>query len=138
MQQANLVSSEAESGIISGMDDYPKELKRRLRELAAIAHERAIRVQLGKLAEDFQQWQRGAMDSWELSDRIHRFHDGANRDLFVQYTRGQPAMMVAHAIASGLLQESEVALEVREAIARLIEMQREWAQETVEESDEQS
>jgi len=81
------------------------------------------------LAAEFERWRAGALDTWKLSDRIHRFHDGPSRELFVQYTRVPAGMMVAHAIATGLLQEAEVAAEVREAIAGLVAMQREWAQE---------
>jgi hypothetical protein len=45
-------------------------------------------------------------------------------------------MMVAHAIATGLLQQAEVAAEVREAIAGLIALQCEWAKESGDESEE--
>jgi hypothetical protein len=41
-------------------------------------------------------------------------------------------MMVAQAIATGLLQEAEVDGKVREAIAGLVAMHREWAQESGE------
>jgi hypothetical protein len=114
------------------MDEYPKAIKRKLRELAAVAHERAVRAHLGQLAAEFDRWRAGALDTWELSDRIHRFHDGPSRDLFVQYTRVPAGMMVAQAIATGLLQEAEVDGKVREAIAGLVAMHREWVQESGE------
>jgi hypothetical protein len=118
------------------MNEYPKRIKRRLRELAAVAHERAVRVHLERLAEDFRRWQAGTLDTWTMCDRIHLFHDGPSRDLFVQYTRGPAGMTVAHALATGLLRESEVDAEAREVIAGLVELQREWAQESAEHSGE--
>jgi hypothetical protein len=102
------------------MNDPPKRVKRQLRELAATAHERAVRVHLETLAEDFARWRDGALDTWELTDRIHRFHDGPNRDLFVQYTGSRPDMVVAHAVVTGLLKETEVPVEVFQVIAGAI------------------
>ena len=119
------------------MNDYPKRLKRQFRELAAAAHERAVRAQLEELMAAFQQWHAGKLGTWELTDLIHRFHDGAARDLFVFYTRAQPNMAVAHAIATGVLQEAEVPAEVRQALAGLIDMQRSWKQESADEAKEQ-
>ncbi|HYT95102.1 MAG TPA: hypothetical protein VEL76_40670, partial [Gemmataceae bacterium] len=112
------------------MDDYPKAVKRQLRELAAIAHERELRTYLERLEMDFAQWRAGRIDTWELSDRIHRFHQGPSRDLFVQYTGNWPDMVVAHALVSGLLKESEVTAEVLQALARPIAFYRSLEQDS--------
>jgi hypothetical protein len=117
------------------MADHPKRVKRQLRELAATAHEREVRAHLEQLAEDFAGWRAGKLDTWELTDRIHRFHDGPNRDLFVRYTRGQPEMAVAHAVVAGLLKESEVPAEVLQAIAGALAFYR-WEQEAREQPQE--
>jgi hypothetical protein len=117
------------------MQDYPKRIKRQLRELATIAYERELRRHLSELEADFGQWRAGSLDCWAMSDRIHRFHDGPSRRLFSYYTSIQPNMVVAQAIASNLLQESEVPEEVLQAIAGLVEMHRSWEQASAEKSE---
>jgi hypothetical protein len=114
------------------MNEYPKAVKRQLRQLAGILHERAVREHLDRLADDFQDWRAGKLDTWELTDRIHRFHDGPSRDLYKQYEYGQPDLLVAHALAHGLLGESEVSPEVRQALAGRIDLFRKWAEESGE------
>ncbi len=52
------------------MQELTKQVKRKLRELLRIAHERA-------LAKEF--------DAHEHSARVHTFHNGTERDLFEQY-----------------------------------------------------
>ena len=56
------------------MADIPKRLKRVLREHAGKAHEANLRQALKPLAEAFKRWERNELDSFELSDLIHRFH----------------------------------------------------------------
>src|SRR5260370_989762 len=118
------------------MNEYPRRIKQHLRELTATVHERAVRAHLEQLADDFQRWRAGTLDTWELTDRIHRFHDGPSRELFSQYNQGEPGLNVAHAIATGLLKESEVPGEVLQALAGLIAIQRSWAQEEGGEPEE--
>ena len=58
------------------MGDIPKRVKRLLREYASAAHEEELRRALLPLAEAFKRWEHGDLDSGELSDLIHRFHQG--------------------------------------------------------------
>ena len=85
------------------MKEYPKRIKRQLRELASLAHEREMRIHLEKLAEAFSQWQSGDLGTWPLVELIHEFHDGPNRQLFVRYTReqyGRQAQIQEHAVTA--------------------------------------
>jgi hypothetical protein len=60
----------------------------------------------------------GEIDPFELSDRIHRFHDGISRDLYVLYGRLTPVYSVARAVALKVLQEAEVPAEILAALER--------------------
>lgn len=80
--------------------EAPKRIKRLLRELAAKAHEEELRRALTPLAKAFDRWSRGEVDSFELSDLIHEFHQGPSRDLFVRYTRRPHDSTVVYAAAA--------------------------------------
>lgn len=102
-----------------------KANKRKLRELAGLAYERELGAQLSKLESEFTRWRHGEIDPFELSDRIHRFHDGISRDLYVLYGRPSPSHSVARAVAFQVLQEAEVPSELLEALERTIHFYRE-------------
>jgi hypothetical protein len=102
--------------------EFTKRQRKVLRELAGKAHEREIRRHLEKLHAAFERWRSGEMETWDLSDAIHRFHQGPNRELFNRYdTRGMDHFLVARAIAAGLLQNDEVPAELQGAIASDLE-----------------
>ena len=98
-----------------------KATKRKLRELAGVAYARELSAELAKLERDFVQWRSGEIDPFELSDRIHRFHDGISRDLYVLYRDLPPNQAVARAIALQWLQEEEVPSEILSALEPTIE-----------------
>ena len=102
-----------------------KANKRKLRELARLAYARELGVELSKLEMEFTKWRSGSIDSFELSDRIHRFHDGVSRDLYVLYDRLPPSHSVARALALQVLKESEVSSEILKALERSLEFYRE-------------
>ena len=102
-----------------------KANKRKLRELAGVAYERELGAELSKLESEFARWRRGEIDPFELSERIHRFHDGISRDLYVLYGRLSPSHSVARAVAFQVLQEAEVPSELLEALERTIHFYRE-------------
>jgi hypothetical protein len=105
--------------------DYSKAVKRRIRELAALAHERKLARALTQLEGDFAQWRQGAIDAFEVSDRIHRFHDGVARELWKHYSSGATLdSQVAHDIANGAITEEEAGAEVVAALQPRIEMYR--------------
>ncbi|MGD0093339.1 MAG: hypothetical protein ABSE73_25770 [Planctomycetota bacterium] len=114
------------------MNDLPKRIKRQVRELADKAYERELRAHLEKLASAFDEWRAGSLGTWELTDRIHRFHDGPNRELFNKYSIGGNAhMYVAHAFVTGLLKESEVPEEVKQGIRNAIAFYRSQEKDSV-------
>jgi hypothetical protein len=96
--------------------DLTKSIKRSLRQLAGKAHEAELRRELEKLAGDFDAWRRGEVDSFELSDRIHTFHDGASREIWKAYNYGHPDQSVAYAIHTGILSRDGVPAPVLDAL----------------------
>lgn len=104
------------------MPDIPKRLKRLLREYAGRAHEAELRQALVPLAEAFKRWERGELDSFELNELIHRFHQGASREIYVRYVSRDFEPALAHAIESGLIDRATVPAELLDHLARLIEL----------------
>jgi N-formylglutamate amidohydrolase len=92
--------------------DLTKSQKRRIRELAGTAYDRELSRELTALEDQFGRWRRGEIDSHELSAHIHRYHQGPNRHLFLMYTGSHPDLVVASAIARGILTKEEATTEV--------------------------
>jgi hypothetical protein len=67
------------------MKDVPKRVKRLLGEAAGAAYEEELRRALLPVAGAFKRWEPGALASGDLSDIIHRFHQGPSRELFLRY-----------------------------------------------------
>jgi len=106
------------------MKAYSKPLRRELRETAGVVCERALDQELAKLEADFAQWRAKEIDGFELSDRIHKFHDGPSRELYLFYSSGDADWQVARGLREGLIEPSEVSVKIRaevERIAALIE-----------------
>jgi hypothetical protein len=90
--------------------ELPKPVKRALRELAGRAYEAELRKALTELSEDFERWKRAEIDSLDLAERIHKFHDGPNRELHVLYN-GRPndfRALVGRAMHDHLIEEDSV------------------------------
>jgi len=103
------------------MADTPKRIKRLLREHAADAHEEELRRALVPVAEAFKRWERGELGSGELSEIIHRFHQGPARELFARYNTPCLEMIVAYAITVGVLDRQKIPAELRDHLARALE-----------------
>ncbi len=103
------------------MADTPKRIKRLLREHAAAAHEEELRRTLVPVAEAFKRWERGELGSGELSEIIHRFHQGPARELFARYNTPYLEMIVAYAITVGVLDRQKIPAELRDHLARALE-----------------
>jgi hypothetical protein len=87
--------------------ELPKELKKQLLKLAALAHQRELREALMQLDSKFAQWKAEQLSVGQLLDEIHRFHNGTARDLYSRYRMGPPALAVALALRKQVVTESE-------------------------------
>jgi len=102
------------------MHDYPKKIKRLIREYATEAYERELHRELSVVDQSFSEWRSGEISSGELSHRLHKYETGPSRELFKQYNYGDANMNVAYAIVVGILAKDEMPSELLEALERLI------------------
>lgn len=103
------------------MGDIPKRVKGLLREYASAAHEEELRRALLPLADAFRRWEQGELGSGELSDLIHRFHQGPARELCLRYNTAHLVAPVAYAVAAGILDRTAVPGELIEYLTGMIE-----------------
>ena len=90
------------------MHRYTKAQKKKLRELAGIANERELDQEMEKLYQHFENWRNEKTSCFELSELIHKFHQGPSREIWKIYTYSDPDMAVSRAIALGLLKKEEI------------------------------
>ncbi len=95
--------------------------RKRARQIAGIAWERELAKALRDLDGRFQDWRDGKIDSFELADTIHRFHDGPNRDLYKLYNALSPEQATARAVGLRIVAGDEVPEQIRETLATSIE-----------------
>lgn len=89
--------------------ELPKPIKRALRSLSQIAHEAELRRALSELSHHFDRWKAAEIDSFELSDRIHEFHDGLSREIWLRYnSRVDLRVLVSYAVKGGLIKEDSI------------------------------
>lgn len=93
--------------------EIPKPIKGALRELAELAHERAMTLAIEELAADFDLWRQGEISPFELAHRIHKFHQGPDRQIHLRYTRGADLpFLVVQSIREGLIPRESIPEEV--------------------------
>jgi hypothetical protein len=102
------------------VNQIPRPIKRQLRELAGVAHERELAKALDGLARAFGRWRAGELNSFQLNDAIHEFHNGRSRELWVRYATAHSEPSVAYAIVAGVLEKREVPAELLEHLQSLI------------------
>ena len=71
------------------------------REVAALrihvaeAHEYELREALEELFEEFLKWLDKGMNTFDLNDKVHQFHDGISRDLYKTYVLSDTELAAA-------------------------------------------
>ena len=96
--------------------EWSKKQRRELRELQGIAWERELVAALQVLRGDFDAWERGEISAFDLSDRIHEYHNGISRELFNRYSGSLNDFVILRAIASGVIAESELSDELHKSL----------------------
>ena len=105
------------------MKEYTKAIRKELRFLNGLAHERYLDHALGELQQQFSRWETKEIDGFELKEVIHQFHNGQARKLYTYFSGSQRMndSRVARAVVEGLINESEISQETLTAIAQRID-----------------
>ena len=103
---------------------FTKRERAQLRELAGTAWEAELEAELEELFEAFLKWADDGMDAFDLSERIHQFHNGISRELYGRYTTLDPEITVPRAVALGILGEGELGEALLEKLSPHIEAYR--------------
>src|SRR5438128_11689887 len=85
--------------------ELSKCVKKQLRELVYVAHEKALQDSLAKLGQHFDRWRRSEIDAIQFADLIREFDEGPNRDIYRRFTwsRNDLPRQVADEIHTGFL-----------------------------------
>jgi hypothetical protein len=102
------------------MQQYPKNIKRLLREYMVEAYERELHREMVKLDQSFAEWRDGKISSGELSYRVHQYETGPSRELYKKYNYSYHDANVAYAIATDLLKRDEIPAELLDALSSLL------------------
>jgi len=103
------------------MKNIPPKVKEALREYADQAYDLELAQELESLSAKFNEWKVGKLDSHDLTEAIHKFHDGPARELYKKYNYSPPLeMLVAHAIVTGLLKKEDIRPDVLEYLTNEI------------------
>ena len=89
-----------------------KQLAQKLRQMAEIAYERELTSASEALLHEFQRWKNGEIDVFELNTRIHEFHNGISRALYIRYSGRDNTFVIASALHRGILTRKEVGEDV--------------------------
>ncbi len=102
------------------MREYPKHIKRLIREHAARAYEAELGQAVGKLEAQFAFWRGGQISAGELSDRIYTFTRGPARELWERYNARIDDTLVAHANMIGRLPRETIPAALLEALQPIL------------------
>lgn len=115
------------------MPEHSKAVKRQLRVLSEMAHEAELRHALTDLAVQFDRWQKGDLDSFQLTEEIHKFHHGPSRKLYNYYAAppfGFEEMKIAHAVVAGFLPREKIPPELAPIIDQHVALIQRHASDT--------
>ena len=103
-------------------EQLPKGIKREIRQLAGVVHERLLAAELRKLEGEFARWHRKELDVFELAAAVHRFHEGPPRRLLNAFNTNHIEVLlfkVREALEQGVLREEEISEEVIQLLGTL-------------------
>ena len=103
------------------MKPASKHVRKLLRQAADEAYRRELDRELQALQAAFERWQRRDVTAFDLADRIHQFHQGPSRELYVRYSDTDPHFAVAGAVDRGILQQDELHPDLLPLIAPSLE-----------------
>jgi len=97
-------------------DAWSRKQTRELRELQGLAWERELEAALRTLRKDFDTWEQHEITPFELADRVHKFHNGRSRELFVAYSGSLNVDWILRAIAVDVIDETELSEDLHKVL----------------------
>jgi hypothetical protein len=97
-----------------------KSERAHLRSLAEEAWNEELSSALLELYEEFGKWGGDGISAFELSDKIHEFHDGISRELYKRYSL-DPQVAVSRAVALGIVDEEALGQPLAGKLSRMID-----------------
>ncbi len=107
------------------MEKLSKSVKKKLRELAEIAYEKELTQYLEELYTHFVDWKNGKIDTFQLDELIHKYHNKDAREAYKSFAYSDIKIHLARAILNNLLTIEEIPDEVKPYISKLIEFEKE-------------
>ena len=107
------------------MPSPSKTTEKLIRQYASIVHDRELGRTLEELRTEFDRWETGKISAVQLSDHVHKYHQGTLKEIWAKHEMSSKEVIVAQAIASGILHEEDIPDEIREHLGRKIEFFRE-------------
>lgn len=105
------------------MDKTNEQLRKELNILVEKAYEAEMTQAVKDLEKVFGKWQSGHISVFELNEAIHRYHQGPAREIYNRYSvKSMSDLMVAQAIANGLLKEETLSAEMKNLLAAKINL----------------
>ena len=125
--------------------DLTKADKKRVRQPAGIAWERELRSEILGIAVAINEMETSSLSPFDVNDRIHRFHHGASRDMYKQYSQSLPWAGVCRAYIDRVLTDDDLvdaSDEIRDGIggfaASIARLEAEAAAESEEDGEDRA
>ncbi len=96
-------------------------MKKLIHHYAGVAYEEELKRELRKLHVHFEEWRDDDISSSQLSDLIYAFTKGPSRELYNKYNSSWLDLVVAQAIASGILDQDELPEELVESLSHAVQ-----------------
>lgn len=104
------------------MTEHAKHLREALWHLSETAHEREREQLMAVLADHFDDWRNGKMTTAELDAAIARYHDEYSKQLETRYQTFNVDILVAQAVARGIIREEEIPEALRAHVHEGVEL----------------
>ena len=88
--------------------ELTKKEKRELRKIVSDCYEEHLTEVLEHLYEDFQKWGGKYINVFELTDRIHEFHDRDARELYKMYVMSPPETAIIYALRHRIISKDAI------------------------------
>lgn len=107
------------------MSDFSKSERKRLRALAGLVYETEARTVLSERHASFEKWHLRQIDSSELLQEIHEFHQHQSRELWALYQSMKEDQIVARGLAEGFIEEKQVESSLLSKLQAIVQVYRE-------------